>query len=225
MPICKVSRNIVIPEVLPAAQREALQTISTPLISDNIDRLVGVVGLNKYNRQGKMVGTAFTVKTRPGDNLFVYHAMTLFRAGHVLVIDAGGDLNNAIMGEIMLGFFEKHGCAGIVINGAIRDSAAFEVSSVPCFARGISHRGPYKTGPGYLGVPVQIGGQVINHGDVVVGDEDGIVVFAAAEAEALIAKARAKHDIEQAMIAEVAAVDRPSWLYNELEKQGFELGA
>ncbi|MFG1270710.1 RraA family protein [Xanthobacter versatilis] len=224
MSICKSSREVVVPPVLSQAHRDTLADIPTPLLSDNLDRLVGVVGLNRYNVKGKMVGSAFTVKTRPGDNLFVYHAMTLMQPGHVLVIDAGGDTNNAIIGEIMLSFFEKHGCAGVVIEGAIRDSAAFAASQTPCYARGVSHRGPYKTGPGYLNVPVEIGGQVIRPGDVVVGDEDGIVVFPVAEADELIGRARAKHTLEQSMIAEVSANDQPAWLYAELEKNGFDLG-
>lgn len=223
MSICKTSHEIVIPNTLSADHQKALYAIPCSLISDNIDRLVGTTGLHKYNRDSKLVGTAFTVKTRPGDNLFVYHAMTLIQPGHVLVVDAGGDLHNAIIGEIMLRFLEHHGCSGVVINGAIRDVDAVEASAVPCYARGVSHRGPYKSGPGYIGVPVEIGGQVINHGDVVVGDADGIVVFPMNQADMLIAKAQAKHELEQAMIAEIKTSDHPAWLYGELEKYGFNL--
>lgn len=223
MSVCKVSREVSIPPVLSDDLRDALRDIVTPLLSDNLDRLVGAIGLTRYNVKGKMVGSAFTVKTRPGDNLFVYHAMTLMQPGHVLVVDAGGDTHNAIIGEIMLKYFEKHRCAGLVINGAIRDRAAFAASEMPCYARDVSHRGPYKSGPAYLNVPVEIGGQVIRPGDVMVGDEDGIVVFSVDEAEDLIQRARAKHALEQSMIAEIATNERPSWLYNELEKYGFDL--
>jgi regulator of RNase E activity RraA len=223
MTLTKASRDIVVPPVLSATHREALMGLATPLLSDNLDRLSGVVGLTRYNGRGKMVGTALTIKTRPGDNLFVYHAMTLMKPGHVLVIDAGGDTTNAILGDIMKSFCQHHGGAGFIVNGAIRDAGEFAASDFPCYAVGVSHRGPYKSGPGLIGVPVNIGGQVIQSGDTIVGDEDGIVTFSPMETDDLIRRATAKRDLERAMIAEITASPRPAWLYGELEKHGFDL--
>jgi RraA family protein len=223
MTLTKASRDIVVPPVLSDAHRDALMGLATPLLSDNLDRLAGVVGLTRYNGRGKMVGTALTIKTRPGDNLYVYHAMTLMKRGHVLVIDAGGDTTNAILGDIMKSFCQHRGGAGFIVNGAIRDAGEFAASDFPCYAVGVSHRGPYKSGPGYINVPVNVGGQVIQPGDVVVGDEDGIVAFSPAETERLIQSATAKRDLEQSMIAEITRTPRPAWLYGELEKHGFDL--
>ena len=81
---------------------------------------------------------------------------------------------------------ESRGAAGYVIDGAIRDVAAFAASDFPCFARAVIHRGPYKSGPGEINVPVSIGGSVISPGDIVVGDEDGVLSFPAAIAESLL---------------------------------------
>lgn len=223
MKLTKASRDIVVPPVLSDSHRDALMGLATPLLSDNMDRLAGVVGLNRYNGRGKMVGTALTIKTRPGDNLFVYHAMTLMKPGHVLVIDAGGDTTNAILGDIMKTFCQERGGAGFVVNGAIRDAGEFAASDFPCYAVGVSHRGPYKSGPGYIGVPVNIGGQVIQPGDIVVGDEDGIVAFSPAQTDDLIRRATAKRELEQSMLAEITTSRRPAWLYGELEKLGFDL--
>jgi len=203
---------------LSAELANALQSIVTPHLSDNLHRQSGVVGLHRYHRSGKLVGSALTVKTRPGDNLFIYKAMTLVQPGHVLVVDAGGDLTNACVGEIMKRYLQQRGCVGLIVDGAIRDVAAFESDSFPCYARGHVHRGPYKDGPGEVNVPVTIGGQVIHPGDVIVADEDGIVSFPVDQADALVEKARAHAEKEERIMAEiVSGVERQSWLHPVLE--------
>ncbi|WP_026641412.1 RraA family protein [Bordetella petrii] len=206
------------PPVLSAELATALQSIVTPHLSDHLHRQRGVVGLNRYNRRGKLVGSALTVKTRPGDNLFIYKAMTLIQPGHVLVVDAGGELSNACVGEIMKRYLQQRGCAGLIVDGAIRDVAAFENDDFPCYARGHVHRGPYKDGPGEVNAPVSIGGQVIQPGDVIVGDEDGIVSFPASQADALVQKAREHAAKEERIMAEIASgAERQSWLHSVLE--------
>lgn len=214
-----------IPPVLSAHHVEVLRKIVTPHLSDNLQRQSGVVGLNRYNRTGKLVGTALTVKTRPGDNLYIYQAMTLVQPGHVLVIDAGGDVTNACVGEIMKRYLQQRDAAGVVVNGAIRDVAAFENDDFPCYAAGNVHRGPYKDGPGAVNVPVNIGGQVVLPGDVVVGDEDGIVTFPAEQLDTLIAAAQAHAEKEERIMAEIASGSvRQSWLHPVLEAKGLILG-
>ena len=123
-----------------------------------------------------MAGPALTVKTRPGDNLMLHKALDLAEPGDVIVVDAGGDLTNAIIGEIMSGYAASRGLGGIVINGAIRDAGALRRASFPVYAAGVTHRGPYKDGPGEINVPIAIDGMVIEPGDLIVGDEDGVLV-------------------------------------------------
>jgi regulator of RNase E activity RraA len=156
----------------PAELVEAFAQVVTPHISDNLGRHIGARGLTRYNRSGKLVGTAITVKTRPGDNLLIYKAMSLLQPGHVLVVDGQGDTNNAVIGELVKLYAQQRGCVGFVIDGAIRDVASFD--DTPCYARAVVHTGPYKTGPGEVNVPVSIGGMLVNPGDLVVGDEDGL---------------------------------------------------
>jgi len=158
---------------------EAFRDAPTSVISDNLARLPGAVGLRPFHRGGRLVGTAFTVRTRPGDNLAIHRALELVGPGDVIVVDGGGDETRALVGEIMKNIAEHRGAAGYVIDGAIRDVAAFAASEFPCFARSAIHRGPYKSGPGEINVPVSIGGSVISPGDIVVGDEDGVVSFPA----------------------------------------------
>lgn len=207
--------------VLEQGVAAALQQIVTPHLSDNLHRQVGVVGLKRYNRTGKLVGTAVTVKTRAGDNLYIYKAMTMLEPGHVLVIDAAGDVSNACIGEIMKKYLQQRECAGVIVNGAIRDVTAFENDSFPCYALGNVHRGPYKEGPGQINVPVSIGGQVIEPGDVIVADEDGIVCFPVEQADALIAAANAHAAKEEKIMNEIAsgAIEQ-SWLQPVLAARG-----
>lgn len=192
----------------------------TPHLSDNLDRMAGITALHRFHRSRKLVGTAFTVKTRPGDNLAMYHAMPLIQPGHVLVIDGGGDMTNALVGDLMLTYLLQRGCVGLIVDGAVRDVGAFLGADFPCYARGASHRGPYKTGPGALNVPVAIAGQVVNPGDIVVGDEDGVVTFPQADAQRLLEAARRSAAKEEAIRAEILTGHvAQSWLEPFLGKQ------
>lgn len=197
----------------------AFRTVVTPHISDNMGRHIGARGLTRYNQTGKMVGTALTVKTRPGDNLYIYKALTMLRPGDVLVVDAQGDTTNAVIGELIKLYALEHGCVGFVVDGAIRDVASFK--DTPCYARAVVHCGPYKTGPGEINVPVSIGGMIINPGDIVVGDEDGLVAFPQAIANDVLVKARDHESLEERVKAEIAngSADQ-SWINNALSKAG-----
>jgi len=173
-------------------------------ISDNLERLSAAVGLRPFHAGGTMAGTALTVRTRPGDNLAIHQALELIRPGDVLVVDGGGDVSRALVGEIMKAIAQRRGCAGFVIDGAIRDADALARDSFPCFARAAIHAGPYKAGPGEINVPVSIGGMVVHPGDIVVGDGDGVVAFPAAIGETLLAATRQQEEKEAAILRSIA---------------------
>jgi regulator of RNase E activity RraA len=197
----------------------AFDHVVTPHISDNLGRHIGARGLTRYNRTGKLVGTALTVKTRPGDNLYIYKAMMLLQPGHVLVIDAQGDANNAVIGELIKLYALQRGCVGFVVDGAIRDVASFE--HVPCYARSVVHCGPYKEGPGEVNVPVSIGGMLVSPGDILVGDEDGLVAFPMDQAEEVLHKAGLHAEHEQRVMAEIATgALQQSWIDKALAAKG-----
>lgn len=208
----------------PTAQAmEDFKAIPTSHLSDNLGRLEGVVGLRRFHRSRKLVGTAVTVKTRPGDNLLTYKALSMMSPGHVLVVDVGGVITNAIVGELLMLYAQQRGCAGFVVDGAIRDSAAFVQADFPCYARDVNHRGPYKSGPGSINVPVSIGGQVVNPGDFIVGDEDGLVVFAPSQVQTLLAAARSTAAMEQTLREEIltGAVNQ-SWMDKMFKAHGLD---
>ncbi|RJF95560.1 RraA family protein [Noviherbaspirillum saxi] len=210
-----------VPPVVSREELDPLRNIVVSHLSDNLSRLSGVHGLQRYHRSKKLVGTAFTVKTRPGDNLLIYKALMMMSPGHVLVVDGGAETTNALVGELIMLYAMQRGCAGFVLDAAIRDSAAFHDADFPCYARAISHRGPYKNGPGQINVPVTIGGQVINPGDVIVGDEDGLISFPPSEAKFLIEAARKTAGIEEAIKEEIAnGKIEQAWLTRVLQPYG-----
>ncbi|ADU29607.1 RraA family protein [Evansella cellulosilytica] len=215
-------------QILPINRRpnkaliERYRHIATPLISDNMSRLQGTYShIRPFHKSKKITGTAFTVRTRAGDNLMVHKAIDMAERGDVIVVDAGGDMTQAIIGEIMLRLAKKNGIEGFVIDGAIRDSAAFESHDYPCFAKGVTHRGPYKDGPGEINVPITVGNMIVHPGDIIVGDEDGVIAVPLDFAEELIELATEQETKELGMFEAIEneTIDR-SWVDETLRQKG-----
>ncbi|MCR6671865.1 RraA family protein [Devosia ginsengisoli] len=207
----------------PAELIEGFRQIPVANISDNMNRLFAAgAALRPFHDGTVMCGTALTVRTRPGDNLLVHKALDMARKGDVIVVEAGGDLTNAIIGEIMLRYAASRGVAGFVIDGAIRDLEAVQAGNLPVFAGGVSHRGPYKDGPGEINVPVAIGQTVVEPGSIVVGDADGVVAIPPVLAEAVLVAAR-RHNAMERDIFKAIADDRfdRSWVDATLRSRGF----
>ena len=200
---------------------QKFRSVATAHISDNLHRASGILGLNPYHRPSPLAGRALTVKTRAGDNLMIHKAMTMLQPDDVLVVDGYGDTSNALVGELMKMTAESRGCVGFIINGAIRDVAAYRSSTFPCYAKGVTHRGPYKEGPGEVNVPVAIGGTVINPGDLVVGDEDGLVVLPPDDASRVLELANALHRKEEEIRLAIASRKLDvSWIDAVLKAKG-----
>lgn len=196
-------------------------------ISDCMSRMqAGGSRLRPMHKGGKIAGAAITVKTRPGDNLVVHRALDLAEPGDIVVVDAGGDLTNAIIGELMVAHCVFRKLGGIVINGAIRDLDAIQSGTFPVFAAGVTHRGPYKDGPGEINVPISIEGMVINPGDLIVGDADGLLAIGYDDLETVYNAAKAKNDLEAQQMAEIVSGkwDR-DWVTSMLDKLKFEEAA
>lgn len=201
---------------------EKFRSLPVANVSDMMARMsAGGARLRPFHAGGGMAGPALTVKSRPGDNLMVHKALDLAAPGDVVVVDAGGDLTNAIIGELMLAHAIKRRLGGIVINGAVRDVAALRAHSLPVFAAGATHRGPYKDGPGEINVPIAIDGMVIEPGDLVLGDDDGVLCVPYDQVETVYAATNAKHAAEIQQMAEIVAgrSDR-SWVDAALTKLG-----
>jgi RraA family protein len=191
-------------------------------ISDSMSRMTaGGAALRPMHAGGVLAGPAFTVKTRPGDNLMLHKAIDTAEPGDVIVVDGGGDLTNSLIGEMMSAHAEHRGIAGMVIYGAIRDYDTIHAGNYPIFAAGVTHRGPYKDGPGEINVPIAIDGMVIEPGDLIVGDGDGIVCVPFANTAEVLKATTAKHEAETKQLAAIKAgkSDR-SWVDASLKKLG-----
>ncbi|MDQ8729614.1 RraA family protein [Bradyrhizobium sp. LHD-71] len=191
-------------------------------ISDSMSRMTaGGARLRPMHAGGVLAGPALTVKTRPGDNLMIHKALDIAAAGDVIVVDGGGDLTNALIGEMMVAHAEHRGIAGLVLNGAIRDYDTIHAGSFPVFAAGITHRGPYKDGPGEINVPIAIDGMVIEAGDLIIGDGDGLLCVPYAQAEDIYKAAKAKNDAELKQIAAIrSGTSDRAWVDATLKKLG-----
>lgn len=203
---------------------EQFRNVVTPHISDNLNRMHAIgPKLRPFHKGGKLIGTAITVKTRPGDNLLVHKAIDMAEPGDVIVVDAGGDTTNAIVGEIMLQLARKKAITGFVIDGAIRDSKAFTEGDFPVYAVGVTHRGPYKDGPGEINIPISVGGMIVHPGDLILGDEDGIAVVPQDSAAEVLESVRVQEmkEIEILKSIENGTVDR-SWVDEILKQKGCE---
>jgi regulator of RNase E activity RraA len=196
-------------------------------VSDVMNRMTaGGARLRPLHGGGAMAGAALTVKTRPGDNLMIHKALDLAQPGDVVVVDGGGDLSNSLIGELMISHAKVRGLAGLVLWGAVRDLAWIRAQAFPIFAAGVSHRGPYKDGPGEINVPIAIDGMVIEPGDLLLGDDDGALCVPFDETDAVFKAATAKHQQEQKkMSAILAGKDDRSWIDAALTRLGCEIAA
>lgn len=207
------------PEVL-----EGFKGLPVANIADEMNRFFCMAARIRPLNKSLLLGSAFTVRVRTGDNLMLHKAIAMAESGDVIVVDAQGDLSNAITGAIMMTEACKKGLAGVIIDGAVRDLESLQELAMPVYAAGINPKGPYKDGPGEINVPISCGGIVVNPGDIVVGDADGVVVISPQDAAALLPKARAKLQKEQEIFRAIEAGTRDkTWIERELQERGCEV--
>ncbi|MCE8016119.1 RraA family protein [Halomonas sp. MCCC 1A17488] len=201
---------------------KAFSELPVAVVSDSMSRVfAGGSTLRPMHRDGNLAGVALTVRTRPGDNLMLHKAIDMAEPGDVIVCDAGGDTTNALMGELMLAYAVKKGVAGFVLNGAIRDLDGFRETNLPTFAAGVTHRGPYKNGPGEVNTPISLGGMVIEPGDLILGDSDGLIAVPFDDAATVLEAAQAKHAAEENQMAAIhAGKNDRSWVDKALQATG-----
>ncbi len=169
----------------------------------------------------RLAGSAVTVEVRPCDNLMIHAALAISRPGDVLVIDAKGDLSCGLYGGVLNVIAKKMGLAGVIIDGAVRDSLELMDGEVPVFTRGISPCGGDKQGPGQVNRQISCGGVHVIPGDVVLGDADGIVVVASNMIDAAIQKTTKRDAVERDWVKSIERGELPmSFVIPELKKAG-----
>lgn len=196
-------------EQIERAPRELLarfEALSTGPICDALGRFAALdYRINPLDPRMHLVGSALTVWTRPCDNLAVYKALELAQPGDVLVIATESYANNTIWGELTTLIAKSRGLAGMVTDGTVRDRQAIVASGFAVFAAGLTPNSPLKHGPGKINLPVICGGVMVQPGDVVVGDGDGVVIVPLRRAEQVLEQAAAIEQKEAAIRAEIEA--------------------
>ncbi|TWA63914.1 4-hydroxy-4-methyl-2-oxoglutarate aldolase [Azospirillum brasilense] len=185
-------------------QVAAFATIGAATVHEALGRRGAVDSAIKPIWPGlRIVGAAFPLKTQPGDNLTIHAAMKLARPGDVLVVDAGDYPEQGSFGDVMATSAQSLGLAGLVTNGGVRDAAAIRDIGFPIFSRAISIKGTVKATLGPIAQPIVLGGVTVHPGDLIVGDDDGLVVVPLAEVEAVLAASRARLEKEERLRADL----------------------
>jgi regulator of RNase E activity RraA len=177
-----------------------LGTFPVAAIADHFDRMLVMNGnIVPLTSSDRLVGSALPIHTRGGDNLAIHRALDDAQPGDVLVINGQGDLNRALIGDLIAEIMVKKGVRGAVVDGAIRDAESIALMGLSVFGLGATPAGPFKNGPGSIGFPVAVGGLVVAAGDVIVADRDGVALVPAADLDRAIAGARRVLGAEEAL--------------------------
>jgi 4-hydroxy-4-methyl-2-oxoglutarate aldolase len=177
--------------------------------------------IRPITRAVRFAGVALTVHSRARDNLAPYAAIEFARPGDVMIVAADAYEEASVLGDILVGMAKNKGVTALVTDGMVRDVEGLNAVGLPIFARGLSPNSPYKDGPGEIGLPVALGGVTVNPGDLVVGDQDGIVVVAR-EALAAVADALAEVKAKEAAMDELVrkGTTTPPWLAQAFADKG-----
>jgi regulator of RNase E activity RraA len=203
---------------------DVFRTVPTGQVCDAMDRLGALDWRIKPLRpESTLCGPALTVRTRPGDNLMVWKALEVAQPGDVLVIATYRHLATSTFGELVVKAAKVRGLVGIVCDGMCRDLAGIRATSLPTFVLGASPAAPGKDGPGEIGGRISCGGIVVEAGDIVVGDEDGVVVVPLVDAEAVSLSLEAVFEKEAKMQSNIDAGRLvPEWVDKRLTELGCE---
>lgn len=161
----------------------------------------------------RFAGSALTVLADPGDTLFVQKAIDLAQDGDIIVIDAGGIEHVAVIGERLAYYYQRNGAAGLVCDGAIRDSQGIVDLEFPTFARATCISVLGSDGPGAINVPIQCGGILVNPGDILLGDRDGVVVVPRSDAERVLQLADEHLEGELARVRQIESGESMEVVY------------
>lgn len=143
-------------------------------------------GIQPICNNTAFVGTAFTVSCAAADNLGLHVALKYVQPGDVLVVKGEEFGECAVTGDLMMGMAQNSGARAFVTDTHIRDRDGLEQLDMPFFARGLNPNGPYKSGPGRIGLPIAIGGYIVESGDLIIGDADNVAVVKRSEIDAVL---------------------------------------
>jgi 4-hydroxy-4-methyl-2-oxoglutarate aldolase len=152
-----------------------------------------------------LIGVAVTCHCGPADNLALFGALAVARPGDILVAATDGFTATAVTGDLLLGMAQNRGLAGLVTDGLARDLAGIRAVGLPIYGAGLTPNSPVRNGPGTVGLPVVVGGVAVEAGDILIGDEDGVVAVPRGRIAAVLARLTQVRAAEAALEAKVKA--------------------
>ena len=194
--------------ILPPGPKVAPEVVASAqgLSSATVHEAGGKIGvmppaLKPVHDHFYVCGPALTVQCPPGDNLWLHYAILAAQPGDVLVVDCGGVYDHGYWGEVMSTAAKARGLGGMVIDGGVRDYTLLGEVGFPVFSRSLCIRGTTKDkgAIGWINAPLIFGSLVVQPGDLVIGDRDGVVTVPAARAEAVVAASRQRDSDEEAI--------------------------
>jgi 4-hydroxy-4-methyl-2-oxoglutarate aldolase len=165
----------------------------------------------------KLCGPAFTVQTVPGDNLMLHKALEKTQEGDIIVATVGDEYEYGYWGDLMSVQAKAKKLGGLAIDGCIRDSEEIIEMGFPIFSRGLAIRGTVKASLGLINYPINFGGTVVNPGDIILGDDDGIVIVRYEDCKEVLAKSKERVQKEEVK-AKALMNGVTSVKYNNLDK-------
>lgn len=194
--------------------------VTSPVANDCYGRRnIMDAGIKPIKQGLRLLGRAVTVQLPPDDNLMLHAALHAAEEGDILVVNTGNDRHSGIFGELMGRAALSRKIGGLVIDGMCRDSDWLRNCGLPVFARGTCARGSRKEGPGHVNLSIACGNVVVTHGDVIIGDDDGVMVVPAQDAAELLPLCLEKIGKEDDRIASIAdGKPKPKWLPAALDR-------
>jgi 4-hydroxy-4-methyl-2-oxoglutarate aldolase len=183
-------------------QLAALASFSSATLHEAMGRIGALpAAIKPIDRDIRLCGPAFPVFCPAGDNLMIHKAIEAAAPGEILVVDHEASMNDGPFGDVLAEACKARGIAGFVIDGCVRDATTLRAMDYPVFARGLCIEGTGKLRTSPIGAPITLGKTTIHRGDIVVGDEDGVVIVPRAMIASAIEAARSREEKEDAMRA------------------------
>ncbi|MEM7323633.1 MAG: 4-carboxy-4-hydroxy-2-oxoadipate aldolase/oxaloacetate decarboxylase [Actinomycetota bacterium] len=214
-------RHVVVRTIerAPSATVDGLAPVGTATVHEAIGRR-GYVdpAIRPIQQDVRIAGTAVTVLSHPGDNMMIHAAVEVCEPGDVLVVATTAPSTHGMFGDLLATSLMTRGVRGLVIDAGARDTGDLREMGFPVWTRHVSCQGTVKNTPGSVNVPISLGGQSINPGDVICADDDGVVVVGRSEAEWALDRSNARLENEAGTRARLEAGELGLDFYGLREK-------
>ncbi len=217
-PLLTVRRNFPRPS---AAELAAFANTPTGFIVDSMNgRGALSYKIKPVSTAHSFHGVAVTCEAGPGDCLAAFGTLDVIKPGDVVLVKADSFTETAVIGDLLFGMMKNNGAVAFVTDGLVRDVPGIIGVGIPCFSAGVTPNSPAKTGPGTVGLPVVVGGVAVDSGDIVIGDQDGVVIVPRARIAETLKHLEQVRKLEAGLEAKVKGGLKKSDIVDSILKPG-----